>query len=158
MHLLRCELSLPLPASFYATHDGISAIAEYTIARYLDKQTPMMSIPRYFPTHFTPSCKVLQLNPLLLMAEILTEKAKACTTVYSRASPSHEDFPRIDLGRYSKCRTIVIVPFLMQVMSGLIVIENVLAWPNVNALIIKALPLPAQTTLQSPLHLRACLL
>jgi hypothetical protein len=49
---------------------------EYAMARYLDKQTPMMSIPRYFPTHFTPSCKVLQLNPLLLMAEILTEKAQ----------------------------------------------------------------------------------
>ena len=153
MHLLRCELSLPLPASFYATHDSISAMA-----RYLGKQTPMMSISRYFPTHFTPSCKVLQLNPLLLIAEILTEMAKACTTVYSRASPSHEDFPRIDLGRYSKCRAIVIVPFLMQVMSGLIVIENVLTWPNVDTLIAKALPLPAQTTLQSPLHLRACLL
>jgi hypothetical protein len=36
------------------------------------------------------------------------------------------------------CRAIIIVPFLMQVMSGLIVIENVLAWPNVNALITKA--------------------
>ena len=41
----------------------------------------------------------------------------------------------------------------MQVMSGLIVIENVLAWPNVNTLITKALPLPAR---QSPFHLRAC--
>ena len=65
-----------------------------------------------------------------------------------------EDFPRIDLGRYSNsCRAIIIVPFLMQVMSGLIVIENVLAWPNVNTLITKALPLPAR---QSPFHLRAC--
>ena len=43
----------------------------------------------------------------------------------------------------------------MQVMSGLIVIENVLAWPNVNTLITKALPLPAR---QSLFHLRACFL
>jgi hypothetical protein len=93
---------------------------EYSMARYLDKQTPMMSIPRYFPTQFTPSCRVLQLNSLLLMAEILTEKAKAYATV-----PSHEDFPRRlspDRSRqvFEFVRTIIIVPFLMQVMSGLI--------------------------------------
>ena len=83
---------------------------EYAMTRCLGEQTLYLGAPQ-----FTPSCRVLQLNPLLLMAEILTEKAKSLynsilqsVTFPQRLSP--------DLGRYSNadhsCRAIIIVPFL----------------------------------------------
>jgi hypothetical protein len=83
---------------------------EYAMTRCLGEQTLYLGAPQ-----FTPSCRVLQLNPLLLMAEILTEKAKSLynsilqsVTFPQRLSP--------DLGRYwnadHSCRAIIIVPFL----------------------------------------------
>jgi hypothetical protein len=85
---------------------------EYAMTRCLGEQTLYLGT---LPYQFTPSCRVLQLNPLLLMAEILTEKAKS---LYNSILQSFTFPQRLspDLGRYSNadhsCRAIIIVPFL----------------------------------------------